>query len=362
MIIVAYGTRPEHLKIEPLLKYWKSIGFNNWKVYLTFQHNNFCQNIIDTWEFNKNQLATSLEIPVTSENYNRLDDIITEILISSNDPYCLGNEFGTEKYQGQNVTAILVQGDTASAFACALAAFHRKIPIIHLEAGLRSFDNENPYPEEAYRRMISMMSTYNLCPTWKSAKNLENEKAPGQDFIVGNTILDSIVDKTATIENKILITLHRRENLSEIPEWFNVVEKLAEKYQDHEFILPIHKNPEIYKYKSMFKYVKCIEPLPHDDFIDILSSCKYIISDSGGVVEESSWFGKKIFLCRRETERPEAWQFYIKSPTPEKLYENFIKEMSLDIKDDLKAKCPFGDGHASEKIHEVLLKLNIIKT
>lgn len=344
MIIVAYGTRPEHLKIEPLLRYWKSIGFNDWKVWLTGQHKELCLDLSKTWEFKDKVIGGNI-----IDYENRLDSIVSTILVSAH-------------FHLQNTDYVLVQGDTASAFACALSAFHRKIPVIHLEAGLRSFDNENPYPEEAYRRMISMISSYNLCPTWKSAKNLENEKAPGQDFIVGNTILDSIVDKTATVENKILITLHRRENLSEIPEWFNVVEKLAEKYQDHEFILPIHKNPEIYKYKSIFKYVKCIEPLPHDDFIDILSSCKYIISDSGGVIEESSWFGKRIFLCRRETERPEAWQFYIKSPTPEKLYENFIKEMSLDIKNDLKAKCPFGDGHASEKIHEVLLKLNIIKT
>lgn len=355
MLMVAFGTRPELLKIEPLLKYWKSIGFNDYDVFLTGQHQELCFNLSKEWEF-KNKVKW-----LTWPNYddlnikNRLDHIVAEIIRYS--------DFHIfEKEEPTKYDHILVQGDTASAFACALAAFHRKIPIIHLEAGLRSFDNENPYPEEAYRRMVSAMSSYNLCPTWNNAKNLEDEKMPGQNFVVGNTILDSLdsLGKDALFENKILITLHRRENLSEMEEWFDVVEKLASQCPDHEFILPIHKNPEIYKLKSKFKHVKCVDPLPHDELVDLLSRCKYVITDSGGLCEEATWFGKRIFLCRRQTERPEAWQFYIKSPTPNDLYKNFHKEMSFNIKDNLKIGSPFGDGRSCEEIHSILLKLNII--
>lgn len=346
MILACLGTRPELLKIEPLLKYWKSIGFNDWQVWLTGQHEELCIDLSKNWEFKEHCIGSRI---VDFEN--RLDSIVSTILTSA-------------YFHIRNVDYLLVQGDTASAFACALAAFHRKIPIIHLEGGLRSFDIENPFPEESYRRMISTMSSYNLCPTWQNAKNLEDEKAPGQNFVVGNTILDplKILNKDSFFQNQILITLHRRENLSEIKDWFDIIEKLAEQYKDHEFILPIHKNPEIYKLKSKFKYVKCVDPLSHDELIDLLSRCKYVITDSGGVCEESTWFGKRIFLCRRETERPEAWQFYIKSPTPQELYKNFHKELALNIKDNLKIKSPFGDGNSCEKIHSILLDLNIIRS
>lgn len=359
-LLVAYGTRPEHLKIEPLLTHWKSIGFNDWKVYLTFQHNEFCQNIIDTWQFERSQLTTSLEIPKTSESYNRLDDIVTEILISANDPYCLGNEFGTEKHEGKNITAVLVQGDTASAFACALAAFHRKIPIIHLEAGLRSYDNENPFPEEFYRRSISMMSSVNLCPTWQNAKNLEDEKVPGHNFVAGNTVLDNVKDIIPGFKKKILVTLHRRENQSEIKQWFETVEQLAKENTDYEFILPIHPNPQISKLRSMFQYVKCIDPLPHGGLIDVLKDCYTVITDSGGIAEEASFFGKRILLCRKATERPEGWAFYTWCETPSKLRENCIYLLSLNYKDNLKVKCPFGDGNSAKNVHEVLIKNGII--
>lgn len=358
-LLVAYGTRPEHLKIEPLLKYWKSIGFNEWKVYLTFQHNEFCQNVINTWEFDKNQLATSLEIPSKSKNYNRLDDIVTEILLSANDPYCLGYEFGTEKYQGQNITAILVQGDTASAFACALAAFHRQIPIIHLEAGLRSYNNTSPYPEEMYRRCISNMASIHLCPTKENLENLKNEKINTNNcFVVGNTILDPLKNIQPSIQNKILVTLHRRENQSAMEEWFKTIEYLAEKYQNFEFLLPIHKNPEVYKHKSLFKYVKCVDPLNHDELINYLANVNCVITDSGGIVEEATWFKKPIFLCRTATERPEAFMFYQYTPNPNELVKIFSDYMTIISKHEcncyLNYECPFGDGNACIKITNVL--------
>lgn len=342
MLLIAYGTRPEHLKIEPLLKYWKSIGFNDWKVWLTGQHEELCIDLAENWEFKNHCVQGEI-----ANFKNRLDSIVSTLLINA-------------QYFLFNIDYILVQGDTASAFACALAAFHRQIPIIHLEAGLRSNDNSSPYPEEVYRKCISQMAAIHLCPTHSNAWNISSETTNGQLFVVGNTILDPIKDRIGSFQNKILVTLHRREKLNDIVEWFNAIEKLAEKFQDHEFLLPIHKNPEIYKYKEKFKYVKCIDPLSHDELINYLADCKAVITDSGGIVEEATWFGKSIFLCRTKTERPEAEHFYIWTQTPEKLIFYFEKYFSFLAKNNNTFKCPFGDGNSSEKITNILCEQGII--
>lgn len=344
MLLVAFGTRPECLKIEPLLKYWKSIEFNDWKVWLTGQHEEMCIDLWNNWEFKDKCIGGRI---ITFEN--RLDSIISTILTSA-----------SFHINHNEVNALLVQGDTASAFACALAAFHRQIPIIHLEAGLRSYDNENPYPEEFYRRSISMMSSINLCPTWQNAKKLDDERAPGHYFVTGNTILDSIKDVVPGFQKKILCTLHRRENQSEIEEWFQVLEDLAKESPDYEFILPIHPNPEISKYRSMFQSVKCIDAVSHSELINILKDCYCVITDSGGIAEEASFLGKRILLCRKATERPEAWAFYTWCERPSELKKNCTYLLSLNLKDNLKEKCPFGIGTSSRQITDILINEKII--
>lgn len=359
MILVAFGTRPELLKIEPLLKHWKSIGYNDFRIWLSYQHEELCIELSKNWEFKEYIIKYPYQDWDSNFNVqdyniiyepNRLDNIVFGQLSESN----LVFKYNKADY-------ILVQGDTATAFACALSAFHRKIPIIHLEAGLRSYDNENPYPEEFYRRSISMMSSINLCPTRQNMVRLFSENVPGKCFVVGNTIIDPIKNIESLFENKILITMHRRENHAEIKYWFECFESLAEQFPDYEFILPIHKNPEIYKLKSMFKNVKCVDPLNHNDFIDILRRCKYVITDSGGVAEEATWFGKRIFLCRQRTERPEGEQFYIWCKNTNELRKNFMEYMSYNPKTNLKITCPFGEGNSSEKITNILLENSIIK-
>lgn len=350
MILVAYGTRPEHLKIEPLLKYWKSIGFNDWKIWLTGQHEEMCNNLEETWEFRKHIAINGGPGDYTTPS-NRLDGIIHDIMSQAHHLWMFGDN---------KCDAILVQGDTASAFACALAAFHRKIPIIHLEAGLRSYDNENPYPEEFYRRSISMMSSINLCPTEQNRQILQEEMAPGKNFVVGNTSIDNIKNIQPGFSKKILCTLHRRENQSEIKEWFDILEQLAGENPDYEFILPIHPNPQISKYRSMFQRVMCVDAMPHDQLINILKDCYAVITDSGGIAEESTYFGKRVLLCRKATERPEGEAFYTWCETPTKLKHNCTYLLSLNLKDNLKNKCPFGDGNSSKNVHDILTKLKIV--
>lgn len=357
MLLIALGTRPELLKVEPLLKYWKSIGFEKYRIWLTGQHKELCEELKKNWEF-RYKVATTFR-PLKSPLENRLSQIVVDVLEDSEakDSFLNKKDWLDWKF----VNAVLVQGDTASAFACALAAFHRKIPIIHLEAGLRSFDNENPYPEEFYRRSISMMASINLCPTGQNWDNLSKENVPGKSFITGNTILDTLREKylESKIENTIICTLHRRENLDKIKEWFEVLDFLAEKYQGFSFILPIHKNPEIYKYKNLFKYVKCVEAMNHNKFLVELSKCALVITDSGGICEELSYLGKKMFIARKETERPEAKEFYTLCGTPEILK----KEVELYLQNTPKMifkSCPFGDGYSSKYITNILLEEKII--
>jgi len=360
MLIVAFGTRPELLKIEPLLEYWQQIGFSDWKVWLTFQHEELCKQLQNDWKFKehvvgfekKSHYLTNVnKMDHATWTDNRLDFVVSSQMLIADDHVEL-NDY----------KAILVQGDTASAFACALAAFHRKIPVIHLEAGLRSWNQESPYPEEAYRRMISMISSINLCPTWKNEKTLTDEKVPGKSFVVGNTILDSLKNKNIIpgFSYKILVTLHRREKIDEIEQWFKVIEQLAEQNQHLEFILPIHKNPAVYRFKDSFRYVRCTEPLEHDEFINILKDVQAVITDSGGVAEESSYLGKRIFLCRESTERQEAWQFYTWCYTPEDLLQNFNNFVKYNFTKNLEAKCPFGDGNSCKYITNILINEGVI--
>lgn len=355
MLLIALGTRPELLKIEPLIKYWESIRFYNYKIWLTFQHEELCKQLCNDWEF-KLKIANVYN-PFKSQLKNRLDNITSQIL---------QNTEAFDSFQGKRaainwnkVTAVLVQGDTVSAFTCALTAFHRKIPIIHMEAGLRSYDNDNPYPEEFYRRSISMMSSINLCPTENNKLALMEEKVPGVNFVVGNTILDTLRDKKHGQSNKILCTLHRRENQASIGEWFTNLDKLAEKYSAYEFILPIHKNPDIYKFKNSFKYVKCVEPMEHSFLLEILANSACVITDSGGIAEEATWFKKPIFLCRKSTERPEGEKFYIWTKEPKDLLCAPIDFYTNDPS-FLEKECPFGDGKASEKITDVLKQMKIL--
>lgn len=348
MICLAFGNRPDYLKFLPLMKCWKDHNIVDYYIYLTGQHEELCNSLKEELqEYSSNIYMDKIQ----NTTNNRLDNLVISIMTS----------FSLFLENNPNISDIICLGDTASAFGCALAAFHRKIPIIHIEAGLRSYDNENPYPEEFYRRSISMMSSINFCPTQKNMVNLFAENAPGKCHVVGNTIIDPIKNIEPLFENKILVTMHRRENLSEIPFWFECIESLASEFKDYEFILPIHKNPEIYRLKSMFKYVKCVDPLSHDEFIEQLRRCKYVITDSGGVAEEATWFGKRIFLCRERTERPEGEQFYIWSKNTNELRRNFYEYMSFNLKSNLKVQCPFGDGNSSEKITSILIENGIIK-
>jgi UDP-N-acetylglucosamine 2-epimerase (non-hydrolysing) len=328
MILLTYGTRPEWIKLKPLIDKMVSEDIK-FKTLFTGQHKDLVSSNAD---YNFNMVDVSK---------NRLDNII-------NNCTNLPDEF----FDG--ITHVLVQGDTSSALGLALTAFHRQIKVIHLEAGLRTYDYLNPYPEEMNRQLIGRISDINLCPTIDNHDNLKNEKVFGESYVVGNTGLDNLLsykDKV-TYDDIVLITLHRRENHDKIESWFNEINKLAWEYPNIKFVLPIHPNPNVIKHKNLLTNVDVCNPLNHSDLLELLIKVKLVITDSGGLQEECSFLNKKCLVCRETTERPESINFttfMVKNPKSLKeLFDKHIYEYEVNY------DSPFGDGYASEKIINVL--------
>jgi UDP-N-acetylglucosamine 2-epimerase (non-hydrolysing) len=328
MILLTYGTRPEWIKLKPLIDKMVSEDIK-FKTLFTGQHKDLVSSNAD---YNFNMVDVSK---------NRLDNII-------NNCTNLPDEF----FGG--ITHVLVQGDTSSALGLALTAFHRQIKVIHLEAGLRTYDYLNPYPEEMNRQLIGRISDINLCPTIDNHDNLKNEKVFGESYVVGNTGLDNLLsykDKV-TYDDIVLITLHRRENHDKIESWFNEINKLAWEYPNIKFVLPIHPNPNVIKHKNLLTNVDVCNPLNHSDLLELLIKVKLVITDSGGLQEECSFLNKKCLVCRETTERPESINFttfMVKNPKSLKeLFDKHIYEYEVNY------DSPFGDGYASEKIINVL--------
>ena len=327
MMLICFGTRPEYIKIKPILEVFK--GKIPHKILFTGQHTDLLSHIKD----NVHRLHIK-------DGPNRLDSIVTSAL----------NNEDIFRY----VTSVMVQGDTTSAFALALAAFHRKIPVLHLEAGLRTYNLDHPYPEEFNRQAIGRLAAYNLCPTSKCMSNLEKEHTPGKRFIVGNTVLDNLVDLEPSFSNNVIITLHRRENHHWIDEWFKEIDKLAEKHKDLNFILPIHPNPAVTKHKHLLEHVKVIDPVPYNEFIKMLAGCKFAITDSGGLQEELSFFGKLCIVCRKKTERTEGvgtFAYLCMEPSGLEELFNRINDNYNSVKD---IPSPYGDGKSAQKILKLI--------
>lgn len=327
MILVSFGTRPEWIKIKPVLDQME--GKIPFKLLFTGQHEDLLANVAFNAEI------TRLTI---KDGSNRLDSIVQSVMN-------LDKIF-------EGVDALMVQGDTSSAFAVALAAFHRRIKVIHLEAGLRTYDKNQPYPEEFNRQAISRIADVHLCPTRTSRRNLVNERVEGTIRVVGNTVLDHLRDVQTEYTNKIIVTMHRRENHHNMDEWFREIDKLAEEYKDLEFIIPLHPNPNVQKHKDILKHVKVVDAMEYNEFIQLLATAKFVITDSGGLQEETSFLKKKCIVCRKKTERQEGiGTFALKCIAPQALAGLFksMNEHYIPTGD-----CPYGDGYAAEKAFEVI--------
>lgn len=330
-VLICIGTRPEWLKVKPLLPHI------NHKLLFTGQHTGELRDLMDEARFDFDLGGEVLD-------GERLGTIIRQCLKGF--PEC-------------GYDSVLVQGDTASAFACALAAFHRQKKIYHLEAGLRSFDLKNPFPEEGYRQMISRITDVHFCPTKLASTNLIEEDLGNQQLdnihVVGNTILDNIVNikHHTCYQPQVLVTMHRRENHADIKEWFHMINILATEHPEIRFVFPMHPNPEIQHQKDILFNVEVIDPLPHNKLVNFMKDCMTIITDSGGLQEEGAFLSKKVLVCRKETERPEGITsgHTIMCQNPSALKKNFPEVLSNY---QIYEPCPYGDGRSSEKIAKII--------
>lgn len=328
MILLTYGTRPEYIKIKPLIKEFKNQKIS-FKILFTGQHKDIANGDFD------------FKIEMSDLSNNRLDSVIANLMTLSEDIF-------------EGITHIVVQGDTTSVVGLSLSALHRKIKVIHLEAGLRTYDTENPFPEENNRRIVSTISSIHLCPTELNANNLYKENINKNVFIVGNTVLDNLIDYKENCEykNKVLITMHRRENHEKITEWFNEINEIAKKYKNIEFILPLHPNPNVQKHKDILTHINVVKPLEHKELLSLLVKTKLVITDSGGIQEECSFFNKKCLVCRKVTERPESvglTSFLINNPNElSKIFNTHINDYYVNV------ESPYGDGKSSIKICKIL--------
>lgn len=337
-LLITYGTRPEWIKVKPLITELKNRGIEHYTLF-TGQHANIAPAKAD-FVFKMNSYVSN----------NRLDDILGNILIENCELY---SSLNNDK---NDFTHVLVQGDTTSAMGIALSAFHNGKQVIHLEAGLRTYDKENPYPEEVNRRIISEIADIHLCPTTDSMINLRSENIKKNIYVVGNTALDNLLEYKEQCEygNTILVTLHRRENHVIMDQWFGEINKLAVKYPNLKFILPIHPNPNVQKHRKILTNVSVVEPLEHKELLELLIKTKMVITDSGGLQEECSFLNKKCLVCRKETERPESLglsSYLILEPN--QLVNVFEEHIDNYI---INHKSPYGDGQSAKKIVDFLFE------
>ena len=273
---------------------------------------------------------------------------------------------------------VLVHGDTSTTFAAALACFYMRLPVGHVEAGLRTYDLASPYPEEFNRQAVSLVTRFHFVPTERARENLLREgKNPGTVYVTGNTVIDALKttvrrDYThpeldwASDSRLILITAHRRENLGEPMEhMFRAIRRVMDEHPDTKAIYPIHRNPRVRelaeKYLGGDDRIRIIEPLDVIDFHNFMARCHLILTDSGGIQEEAPSLGKPVLVMRHVTERPEgieAGTLRLVGTEEETIYREFTRLLTDKTAYEAMAHAanPYGDGHASERIADILAK------
>ena len=335
MILFSYGTRPEFIKVKPIIDAFE-LNQIPYRTLFTGQHLDLIKDQEVDYRFT-----------IKRKTKNRLSNILCSAI----------EQF--ENLPVEEFTGVLVQGDTTSALAVATAAFNNKIPVIHLEAGLRTYDIFSPFPEEYNRRSIGSLASVHLCPTLKAQKNLKKEGITKNVYVVGNSVLDNLSDLETSNNKKVIVTLHRREKFHEIDKWFAEIEKLATKHGDLTFELPAHPNPDVQKHLHIFKKVKVRKPYDYQEFVSELASCYAIITDSGGIQEEAAFLKKPCVVCREYTERTEGLRTHaILCKRVAHLGSKFNKSLKLPIND---IQCPYGDGKTGQKVQKILCDIFNLK-
>jgi UDP-N-acetylglucosamine 2-epimerase (non-hydrolysing) len=364
-VMTVFGTRPEGIKMAPIVKAMEKEEKIENIVCITAQHREMLDQVLDLFNikadydlniFKPGQSLTE----ITINALKGLEDVIGEV----------------------KPDVLLVQGDTTTVFAGALAAFYQKVKIGHVEAGLRSGNLYSPYPEEANRKLTGIMTDFHFAPTEESKNNLLKEDYPSEKiFVTGNTVIDALMYVTKEnykfddellnnldYKNKkiILVECHRRENLGKPMEnIFKALKDIVDAHEDVEIVFPMHLNPKVRNTANEIlkdnNRIHLMEPLDYESMANLMSKIYLVVTDSGGFQEEAPTFGKPVLVVREETERPEG----IEAGTAKLVgtdYDNVYKEIDIllsnneEYKKMANAINPYGDGKAAERIVNVIIE------
>lgn len=362
-IAFVFGTRPEAVKMAPVIKEAeKNPSFFDILKIVTGQHNEMLDQILKTFD-----IKPDYDLKIMEEGQS-----LSQVAIKSLK--------GLEKiFLKEKPDIVVVQGDTTSAFSASLSAFYQKIPVVHIEAGLRTKRKYSPFPEEINRKLITTIADLHFTVTDLTLKNLLEEGIERANiYVTGNTVVDAlymILKNSFDLERKglkfekdkkmILLTAHRRENFgAPLKAICNAVKKLISKFSNILFVIPVHKNPEVQKIVrtelSEINRVILTDPLDYETFVHVMKESYLILTDSGGIQEEAPSIGKPVLVLRDVTERPEgviSGSIKVVGLDTERIVEETQKLLLNKEEYDKmsKAENPYGDGQASKRIVEALL-------
>lgn len=354
-IMTIFGTRPEAIKMAPLVKALEKDPELKPVVVVTAQHREMLDSVLNTFDITPCHDLNIMKSGQTLSDITSKSMVLLEEIIKKESP-----------------DMVLVHGDTVTTFSGSLAAFYNQIPIGHVEAGLRSYDKYSPFPEEMNRQMVGVMADLHFAPTFNAAKNLLDEGKPSNNVVItGNTAIDAMNytvndNYTSLIINKhrnkkfILLTAHRRENIGQpMINVFKAVRKLIDEYEDLALVYPVHMNPKVRElaeeYLGNHDRIELIEPLDVIDFHNFAKQSYLIMTDSGGIQEEAPSLHKPVLVLRDSTERPEG----VEAGTLRVIGtdETYVYDETKRLLDDKKlykrmseAINPYGDGNASTRI------------
>lgn len=361
--MIVFGTRPEAIKMCPLVKELRKRECFETIVCVTGQHRQMLDQVLKAFD-----IVPDYDLSIMKDNQT-LFDITTTIL-----------EQIKQIIDIVEPDIVLVHGDTTTTFATSLACFYLHIPVGHVEAGLRTYNINSPFPEEFNRQAVGIIAKYHFAPTEIAKQNLLREgKKEESIFVTGNTVIDAL---QTTVKNDyshpellwaegsrlIFITAHRRENLGEpMHRMFRAIRRVLEEHPDVKALYPIHMNPAVRKAAdeelSGFKRIHICEPIDVIDCHNIMARSYLVLTDSGGIQEEAPSLGKPVLVMRDTTERPEgiaAGTLKLVGTEEEKIYQSFT--VLLDSEEDYlrmsHASNPYGDGKACKRIADILEKNN----
>lgn len=361
-IAVIFGTRPEAIKLCPVVLALKADSAFNCQVCVTGQHREMLQQVLDIFgvvpdvDFRLMQPNQTLA-GLTTRAMTALDDYLTR----------------------ERPDIVMVQGDTTTVLCGALAAFYHHIPVAHVEAGLRTWNLESPWPEEANRQLTTRLARWHFCPTENNRQNLLREGVPAENvYVTGNTVIDALfiareklrqsnnqtIEQSNNSRRMVLITGHRRENFGRgFENICQAIRQLALVFADVDFVYPVHLNPNVRepvnRILAGLSNVKLMAPQGYLDFVGLMDRANIILTDSGGVQEEAPSLGKPVLVMRETTERPEAvaaGTVKLVGTNPDDIVRECQTLLTTPSAYAAMAAAinPYGDGHAVDRIVSVL--------